>query len=105
MTEEEWLAATDPTPMLEFIRDKTSSRKWRLFACVTARRLPTLMADEPSRCAIEIAEKYADGIATEQEVEITRTEMQKGVEELVSQQDFERVSIIVYAKRCLGVRK
>lgn len=31
MTEAEWLAAIDPTPMLEFLRDKASDRKAILF--------------------------------------------------------------------------
>ncbi len=30
MTEAEWLAATDPMPMLEFLRGKASDRKMRL---------------------------------------------------------------------------
>ena len=30
MTEAEWLAATDPKPMLEFLRGKASDRKLRL---------------------------------------------------------------------------
>jgi len=29
--EAEWLGATDPTPMLEFLRDKGNDRKFRLF--------------------------------------------------------------------------
>jgi hypothetical protein len=33
MTEQEWLECTDPGRMLEFLRDKASHRKLRLFAC------------------------------------------------------------------------
>jgi hypothetical protein len=33
MTEVEWIGATDPTPMVEFLlRDKASDRKLRLLA-------------------------------------------------------------------------
>jgi hypothetical protein len=35
--ESEWLAATDPAPMLEFLRGKVSDRKFRLFACAYSR--------------------------------------------------------------------
>jgi hypothetical protein len=36
VTEAEWLNAIDPKPMLEYLRDKVSDRKLRLFACACA---------------------------------------------------------------------
>ena len=38
MTEAEWLAATNPRPMVEAIRAKASERKLRLFAVACCRR-------------------------------------------------------------------
>src|SRR5438046_1153040 len=62
MTEAEWLAATDPTPMLEFLRGKTSDRKLRLFA-VAALRVGQ-DNDPETITRIEVAERFADGRAT-----------------------------------------
>lgn len=40
MTEAEWEAATDPTPMLEFLRGRMSTRKLRLLNCGIVRSVP-----------------------------------------------------------------
>jgi hypothetical protein len=60
MTEAEWLACTDPEPMLEFLRSRVTERKARLFACACCRRIWHLL-DGWSQNAIEIAERFVDG--------------------------------------------
>jgi hypothetical protein len=62
MTEAEWLAATDPTPMVRFLEGKVSDRKLRLFGCGCCRRAWDLLVRKPSRAAVEAAEAYADGL-------------------------------------------
>jgi hypothetical protein len=75
MTEAEWLVCTDPSPMLEFLRDKASERKERLCASAWARAWLLYAADAPRMQPIhravfggpqwlpqlEAAERYADG--------------------------------------------
>ena len=64
MTEAEWLACTDPTAMLEFLRGKASERKLRLFAAAGFARLVGLLPDPRQRRGIEVLEQLAEGDAT-----------------------------------------
>ena len=62
MTEQEWLACTDPRKMLEFLRGKISDRKVRLFACACHRRVRQAPgADDELLGAVASLERYADG--------------------------------------------
>ena len=63
MTEQEWLQAADPQPMLEFLQGKVSERKLWLFAVACCWSMRHLFTDERSRQAVEAAELDADFLA------------------------------------------
>jgi hypothetical protein len=68
MTEQEWLACTDPEVMLDSLRGKASDRKLRLFAVGCCRRVWASIKDERFRTAIQRAELFADGMVTKEEM-------------------------------------
>jgi hypothetical protein len=69
VTEAEWLACADPYPMVRAVVDMVSERRLRLFVCACVRRLLDLDAAPECRRAVEVAERFADGLATEQELQ------------------------------------
>ena len=68
MTEEEWLGCTDLNLMLDFLREKVSDRKLRLFGVACCRRIWHLMNDSRSRNAVLVGERWADERATANEL-------------------------------------
>ena len=78
MTEADWLSCNDPIVMLDWLRSRgdVSRRKLRLFAAACCRRVWNLIPDECDRAVVEVIERVADGLATEAELEATRSEAQ-----------------------------
>jgi hypothetical protein len=86
MTEQEWLHCAEPDVMLTYLLSRArewperilfwwrspSERKWRLFACACCRRIWPCFEDERSRKAVEVSEKYADGLARRGELSKAR---------------------------------
>lgn len=64
MNESEWLVCEDPSFMLSEVGLGNGARKVRLFACACLRRLWDRLTDEKSRTQVEVAERFADGLAT-----------------------------------------
>jgi hypothetical protein len=67
--EREWLTSTDAWSMLDILQGKVSNRKMRLFACTMCRQIWDYLADQRLWNAVEIAERYADGLSREEELQ------------------------------------
>ncbi|MBI1915699.1 MAG: hypothetical protein HYS12_13350 [Planctomycetes bacterium] len=68
MDEQDWLTCTDSTPMLHFLQGKISDRKLRLFAVSCYRLIWHWITDAPSRRAVDVADRFADRLASRREL-------------------------------------
>jgi hypothetical protein len=68
MTEAEWVACEEPERMFSHAADIASNRKARLFVCAECRLRWHLLYHERSRTAVEVAERFADGMAEPEEM-------------------------------------
>jgi hypothetical protein len=68
MTEQEWLECTEPMSMFRTLRCRFRHRKLRLFAVACYRCNWHYYTDQRSRDAVEIAERHADGAASDGEL-------------------------------------
>jgi hypothetical protein len=68
MREEDWLTSDDWQAMLAFLRGRWTERKATLYVCAGLRHLWDLLYDDGSRLAVEVAEKAADGPASEDDI-------------------------------------
>src|SRR5262245_38268352 len=72
MTEGEWLACADLRRMLEFLGERASERKLRLFAVRCAAGVERLMRHRRSRHALRVAGRYADGRTSRLDLDAAR---------------------------------
>jgi hypothetical protein len=77
VTEQEWLTATEPMKMLKYIRQNVSDRKLRLFGVACCRRIWSHLHYEIEKLGVLVAEKYADGLMTEEEMRQVNSEIDK----------------------------
>src|SRR5258708_2351247 len=66
MTEVEWFNCTDPAKVVAKVSNSFSARQHRLIACGWLRLHWDAIEDERSRRAVEVAEAYSDGKATDE---------------------------------------
>jgi hypothetical protein len=64
MTEAEWLTSTDSQKMLESIQGTATERKMRLFLIACAHLVWDQFTDPVMRHAVEMAERYVEGLAS-----------------------------------------
>jgi hypothetical protein len=98
MTEQEWLACSDPVGMIRDIKDKGSDRKWWLFAaagyCLPSLHLPGNML----RYAFE---GFADGLASSEDRKMAREFFAREKERFVCEQDFEEAAWCREVEECI----
>jgi hypothetical protein len=82
VTEHEWLYQDWSSAMLAHLIHKASDRKFRLFAVACCRRIWDHFRDSRAREAVEVAERFADGAADNQELRAARQAMTLAQREL-----------------------
>ncbi len=81
MNEQDWLASESAGELIDELnqRDAASRRKFRLVACACARIVWHLIPPVGQR-AVETAERHADGLATNEELEVAQSEALDAIE-------------------------
>src|SRR4051812_17008782 len=100
MTEPEWLASEEPDELLLHLCETVvDDRKVRLFGCACVRRVWTDLADNKLRQALEVAERFADGLATARQLENAQKKadsLGKGIGDIIADHGPMAVSWLCY---------
>src|SRR5205085_9874591 len=68
MRDTNWLSSTDPATMLQTLGRRPTGRRVRLLSCAFSRQIWHIMTDHRCRRAVEVAERFADGEASRDEL-------------------------------------
>ncbi|MCC3246720.1 hypothetical protein LG047_15575 [Methylocystis sp. WRRC1] len=73
------------------------AKEWRLFAVWCARQVEHLMTDDRSRAALDVAERYANGLATDGELDAAKDAARDAAMEAASSAAMEAASAAAWA--------
>jgi hypothetical protein len=82
MTEAEWLRCREPVSMLESLGWKANDRKLRLVAVACCRRAWPGISVASGRIAVEVAERHADGAASDEELRKAKSDARQAADEV-----------------------
>ncbi len=87
MTEAGWMRCTDPVAMVQHVGGRLSERKMRLVVVGHCRRNPVSIR-ESGKVAVDVAERFADGLATPTELQQARwkADMEAVYQDMLHQQ-------------------
>jgi hypothetical protein len=87
VAEAEWLAATDPGPMLASQRGWASERKLRQFVLACCCRVARLLTDQRSVQVLLVADRFLDGTASWEELSTAGVAARRAYENALQTQD------------------
>src|SRR5262245_52196757 len=100
MTESEWLQCADPGPMVEFVRVhaqaarlKAGRRRLRLFAAACGRRAAHLLPHPAVQHALDLGERFADGLAHKAELQLAMASLRGLILGLFREGDATRAAV------------
>jgi len=103
MTEQESLAGTAPGIMVNYLRDRGSERKLRLFACACCHLVWDLLTDWRSRHAVESAERFADNTVGVEDLFTARAPAEQAIWTLTNAAARNAARAAVDTTRCAGL--
>lgn len=98
MTEARWLTCTDPSMMLRYVRRRYSGdRKFRLFAVAACHRIRHRLPDDRCRGALEVCERFAEGLASTDELKAAEAAAEAAFTEFDNRDGWETAAAAVSA--------